>query len=68
MAFKLHNAAGYESFTDEASYEFNDAGLLVVRLGADGGRLTYSPQAWTVVEEPSHDGGYHLRSGRFSRE
>jgi hypothetical protein len=68
MAFKLHNAAGYESFSDDASYEFNDAGLLVVRLGAGGGILTYSPQAWTVVEEPNDDGGYHLQSGRFSRE
>ncbi|MDX6365111.1 MAG: hypothetical protein QOK30_187, partial [Nocardioidaceae bacterium] len=53
---------------DEASYEFNDAGLLVIRLGAGGGSLTYSPQAWTVVEEPNSDGGYHLQSGRFSRE
>jgi hypothetical protein len=68
MAFKLHNAAGYESFPDDASYEFNDAGLLVIRLGAGGGSLTYSPQAWTVVEEPNRDGGYHLQSGRFSRE
>jgi hypothetical protein len=68
MAFKVHNAAGYESFPDDAAYEFNDAGLLVVRLGADGGRLTYSPQAWTVVEEPARGGDYHLQSGRFSRE
>jgi hypothetical protein len=68
MAFKVHNAAGYESYADDASYEFNRAGLLVIRLGGEGGVLTYSPQAWTVVEEPDHDGGYHLQSGRFSRE
>jgi hypothetical protein len=40
----------------------------VIRPGAGGGSLTYSPQAWTVVEEPNRNGGYHLQSGRFSRE
>jgi hypothetical protein len=68
MKFKVHNPSGYESFSDEATYSFNEAGLLVLHLGSDGGRLTYSSAAWTVVEEPNQDGDYHLQSGRFSRE
>ncbi len=49
-------------------YNFNQAGLLVVHPGPDGGRLTYSPHARTVVEEPDGDGNYHRQSGRFSQE
>jgi hypothetical protein len=32
------------------------------------GRLTYSPHAWTVVEEPDNNGNYHRQTGRFSQE
>jgi len=49
MEFRVHNAAGYDSYGEDATYTFNEAGLLVVHLGRDGGRLTYSPQAWTAV-------------------
>lgn len=45
----------------------NEAGLLVVHLRRGGGRLTYSPQAWTVIEEPDAAGQY-LPAGRFGRE
>lgn len=68
MGFRLHNSAGYDSFDDETTYNFNETGLLVIHLADDGGRLTYSPHAWTVVEEPDRDGIYHMQKGRFSRE
>jgi hypothetical protein len=68
MEFKVHTASGYESYSDESTYNFNAAGLLVIHLGSEGGRLTYSPHAWTVVEEADSQGKYHLQSGRFSRE
>jgi hypothetical protein len=68
MGFKVHNASGYESYADDATYGFNEAGLLVIKLGGNGGMLTYSPHAWTVVEEPDHDGGYHLQRATYSRE
>ena len=67
MGFKVHSATGYDTFEDGISYNFNEAGLLVVHLGHDGGRLTYSPHAWTVVEEPDGAGKCHRQSGRFSQ-
>lgn len=66
MGFKVHNASGYDDFDKDATYSFNEAGLLVVHLGRGGGRLTYSPQAWTVVEEPDASGEY-LQGYRFER-
>ena len=68
MGFKVHSGTGYDTFGDGVSYSFNEAGLLVIHLGARGGRLTYSPHAWTVVEEPDNNGNYHRQSGRFSQE
>jgi hypothetical protein len=68
MEFRVHNAAGYDSYGEDATYTFNEAGLLVVHLGRDGGRLTYSPQAWTAVEEPDKQGGYLPGKSRYSRE
>jgi hypothetical protein len=68
MAFKVHHAAGYDSFGDGVTYNFNEAGLLVLHLGHDGGRLTFSPHAWTVVEEPDRSGEFYRQRGRFSRE
>jgi hypothetical protein len=68
MAFKVHHAAGYDSFGDGVTYNFNEAGLLVLHLGPDGGRLTFSPHAWTVVEEPDRNGEFYRQRGRFSRE
>ena len=67
MGFKVHKASGYDDFGKDATYSFNEAGLLVVHLGRDGGRLTYSPQAWTVVEEPDAAGDY-LPADRFRNE
>jgi hypothetical protein len=64
MGFKVHHPGGYDSFGDEDSYAFNDAGLLVIRIGDGGGQLTYSPHAWSVVEEPGKDDVY-LKSERF---
>lgn len=52
MGFQLHTTDGYENFTDDASYEFNDAGLLVVTTG-EGNQRTYSPNAWTFIDEPA---------------
>lgn len=68
MGFKVHSATGYDTFGNSISYNFNEAGLLVIHLGPDGGRLTYSPHAWTVIEEPDGDGNYHRQGGRFSQE
>jgi hypothetical protein len=68
MAFKVHSATGYDTFGDHISYNFNEAGLLVVHLGPHGGRLTYAPHAWTLVEEPDEQGNYHRQSGRFSQD
>jgi hypothetical protein len=65
MAFKVHHPAGYDDFGPDATYTFNGAGLLVIHLGPTGGRLTYAPSAWTVVEEPDDDGVY-LKTERFS--
>jgi hypothetical protein len=64
MGFRVHHPSGYESFDGDATYNFNEAGLLVIHLGNQGGRLTYSPNAWTVVEEPSDEGQY-LKSEPF---
>lgn len=52
MSFRLHGAVeGVEAtYGDDAEYHF-DHGVLVVRPG-DGRRLTYSPNAWTYIEEP----------------
>lgn len=58
MGFRVHSASSHEQFDQQATYTFNEAGLLVVHLGGRGGRLTYSPQAWTVVEEPDRDDQY----------
>jgi hypothetical protein len=58
MAFRLHTQSGVETFGEEASYSFNEAGLLVVHLGGGKGRLTYSAQTWRVVEEPDKSGDY----------
>jgi hypothetical protein len=60
MGFKIHSASGQSRFGHDAIYSFNQAGLLVVHLGRGGGRLTYSPHAWTLVEEPD-DGGRYLQ-------
>ena len=60
MAFRVHNASTYDDFDGDDSYNFNEAGLLVIHLGLKGGRPTYSPQAWTVVEEPDPAGEYRL--------
>lgn len=68
MGFRIHNASGYDSYDGEATYSFNEAGLLVVHLGRKGGRLTYSPRAWTVVEEPDTQGTYLPGKSRYSRE
>ena len=68
MAFKVHHAAGYDTFGDDITYSFNEAGLLIVHLGPGGGRLTFSPHAWTVAEEPDHNGAFYRQRGRFSRE
>ncbi|MGI8613480.1 MAG: hypothetical protein ACR2KL_06000 [Nocardioidaceae bacterium] len=67
MKFKVHNASGFDTFEGGATYTFNEAGLLVVHIADGGGRLTYSPQAWKVVEEPGEDGKY-LQGDRFSRK
>lgn len=58
MGFRIHGASGYEEFDNDATYTFNEAGLLVVHLGRGGGRLTYSPEAWRMVEEPDQHGKY----------
>jgi hypothetical protein len=58
MGFKIHSASGEAQFGQDAIYSFNQAGLLVINLGRRGGRLTYSPHAWTLVEEPDDDGRY----------
>ena len=56
MAFKLFTdshadaPSGVVEFGDRASYNFNTAGLLVVTAD-DGTRLTYSPVAWTRIED-----------------
>ena len=41
---------GRVEFGDKASYNFNNAGLLVI-IADDGLRLTYSPQAWAHIED-----------------
>jgi hypothetical protein len=59
MTFRVSTASsGHQNFDDTASYTFNEAGLLVIHLGVNAGRLTYSPQAWMVVEEPDKQGKY----------
>ena len=60
MGFRVHNPTGYEELGDQASYTFNEAGLLVVHLGVHAGRVTYTSNAWTAVEEPDRTGKYHL--------
>jgi hypothetical protein len=68
MGFRVHGASGYTSFGDEDSYNFNAAGLLVIHVGGpEGARLTYSPHAWRVVEQPDNAGEY-VASHRISRE
>lgn len=67
MAFKLHHGAGYDTFGDDVTYNFNEAGLLVVHLGPKGGNLTFSPNAWTVIEQPDSNGEFYQQRGRFSR-
>jgi hypothetical protein len=67
MGFKVHHAWGSDMFEDEVSYSFNEADLLVIHLGRDGARLTYSPHAWTVVEEPDKNGKF-LQRDRFARK
>lgn len=60
MGFQVHYPSGCDRFEDGDSYNFNEAGLLVIHLGRNGGRLTYSPNAWTVVEEPNDADEYLL--------
>ena len=51
MAFRVYgNDGDYRDFDDEATYTFNDAGLLVVT--DDEARVTYAPGAWYQVEQP----------------
>ncbi len=58
MGFRLHLASGHNDYDDDdATYTFNEAGLLVIHL-PHGRRLTYAAGAWTVVEEPDEDGSY----------
>ena len=68
MEFRVHNASGYDNYGDDATYTFNVAGLLVVHLGRNKGKLTYSPRAWTIVEEPDNEGNYLPGKSRYSRE
>lgn len=56
MDFTLHTADQEEHFTGEARYTFIDGGFLVVYT-SDGRRRTYSPSAWTYIDEASTDGG-----------
>jgi hypothetical protein len=59
MGFRVHGASGYTDFADGDSYNFNAAGLLVIHVGGpEGARLTYSPHAWRVVEQPDPAGTY----------
>ncbi len=59
MTFTLHTTHSEETFGDAARYTFNKAGLLVVRTG-DGRQRTYSPNAWTYIEEPQVDSTMHV--------
>jgi len=36
MAFRVHNASTYDDFDGDDSYNFNEAGLLVIHLGLKG--------------------------------
>jgi hypothetical protein len=62
MAFIVHGPNGPEDFGDNARYRFDDHSMLVVEPG-DGRRLTYSPAAWLIVEDPEPGSRMHVLSG-----
>jgi hypothetical protein len=61
MAFKLFTDKQGTStdYGDEASYTFNNAGLLVVDDG-QGLRLTFSPNVWHHIEDDMPQGGMNV--------
>jgi hypothetical protein len=60
MAFRVHNASTYDDFDGDDSYNFNEAGLLVIHLGLKGRKADLFATSWTVVEEPDPAGEYRL--------
>jgi hypothetical protein len=53
MEFKLTCGDDSYSFQGDAAYRFDRHGLLVVTDG-EGRQFTYSPSAWSLIEEPEH--------------
>ncbi len=62
MAFTLHGPKDSQLYGDEAHYRFNDHGLLVVHTG-DGHELTFSPSAWSILEDGAPGDRMHVLSG-----
>lgn len=51
MDFTLHTADGYENFRDEDRYWFDKDHGHLITLRGNGERKTYSPNAWSFIEE-----------------
>lgn len=62
MAFTLQGPAGTQTYGDDASYRFADHGILVIHT-ADGHSLTFSPAAWSVLDDGAPGDRMHLLSG-----
>lgn len=62
MAFTLLGPEGSQVYGDDASYRFADHGLLVIQT-ADGHELTFSPAAWSVLDDGAPGDRMHVLSG-----
>jgi hypothetical protein len=62
MAFTLHSPTGTQEYGSDTRYRFNDHGLLVVHT-ADGHELTFSPSAWTMLDDSAAGDRMHVLSG-----
>jgi hypothetical protein len=62
MAFTLQGPDGPQIYGDEARYRFGDHGLLIINT-ADGHELTFSPNAWSVLDDGAPGDRMHVLSG-----
>jgi hypothetical protein len=62
MAFTLRGPEGSQTYGDDERYRFNDHGMLVIYT-ADGHELTFSPAAWSVLDDGAPGDRMHVLSG-----
>lgn len=53
MEFIIHGPYGFEAFTGDDRYSFDERGLLVVTRAEE--QRVYSPNGWHYIREPRED-------------